>query len=78
MRLRVLVETLTGVAKAPLAISARKGFRPWATELKVIEADTAARVARAELWRYVPTGRFISRAMEIGPGGHGFATSNPQ
>jgi outer membrane protein TolC len=31
-----------------------------ATELKVIEADTAARVARAELWRYVPASRFVS------------------
>lgn len=30
-----------------------------ATELKVIEADTAARTARAELWRYVPTSRLL-------------------
>jgi cobalt-zinc-cadmium efflux system outer membrane protein len=29
-------------------------------ELKVIEADTAARVARAELWRYAPTSRFLA------------------
>jgi hypothetical protein len=36
-----------------------------ATELKVIEADTAARVARAELWRYVPTSRFFF-ASEVG------------
>jgi hypothetical protein len=31
-----------------------------ATELKVIEADTAARIARAELWRYMPTSRMIN------------------
>ena len=31
-----------------------------ATELKVIEADTAVRVARAELWRYAPTSRFLT------------------
>ena len=30
------------------------------TELKVIDADTAARTARAELWRYVSTARFLS------------------
>ncbi|HYD82699.1 MAG TPA: hypothetical protein VEA63_01575, partial [Opitutus sp.] len=30
------------------------------TELKVIDADVAARVARAELWRYVPVHRFLS------------------
>jgi hypothetical protein len=29
------------------------------TELKVIEAETAARMARAELWRYAPASRFI-------------------
>jgi outer membrane protein TolC len=29
------------------------------TELKVIEAETAARVARAELWRFVPVSRFV-------------------
>jgi cobalt-zinc-cadmium efflux system outer membrane protein len=28
-------------------------------ELKVIEAETAARMARAELWRYAPTSRLI-------------------
>jgi outer membrane protein, heavy metal efflux system len=28
------------------------------TELQVIDAERAARVARAELWRYVPAGRF--------------------
>jgi outer membrane protein, heavy metal efflux system len=27
-------------------------------ELQVIDAERAARVARAELWRYVPAGRF--------------------
>jgi cobalt-zinc-cadmium efflux system outer membrane protein len=31
-----------------------------AAELKVIEADTAARRARAELWRYAPTSRFLT------------------
>ena len=31
-----------------------------AAELKVIEADTAARMARAELWRYAPTSRFLT------------------
>jgi outer membrane protein TolC len=30
------------------------------TELKVIEAETAARMARAELWRHAPASRFIS------------------
>ncbi len=30
------------------------------TELKVIDADTAARTARAGLWRYVSTARFLS------------------
>ena len=30
------------------------------TELKVIDADTSARAARAELWRYLPTSRFLS------------------
>jgi outer membrane protein TolC len=29
-------------------------------DLKVVQADTAARTARAELWRYVPTSRFIT------------------
>ena len=29
------------------------------TELKVIEADTAVRVARAELWRHVPVSRLV-------------------
>jgi cobalt-zinc-cadmium efflux system outer membrane protein len=29
------------------------------TELKVIEAETAARVARADLWRYAPASRLI-------------------
>lgn len=31
-----------------------------ATELKVIEAETAVRVARAELWRHVPVSRFLA------------------
>ena len=30
-----------------------------ATEMKVIEADTAVRVAQAELWRHVPASRFL-------------------
>jgi hypothetical protein len=28
------------------------------TELQIIRAETAVRVARAELWRYVPAGQF--------------------
>ena len=28
------------------------------TELQVIRADTAVRVARAELWRYMPVSQF--------------------
>ena len=31
-----------------------------AAQLKVIEAETAARVARAELWRHAPASRFLS------------------
>lgn len=33
------------------------------TQLQIVDAETAARVARAELWRYVPAGRLLSPSL---------------